>query len=307
VARRKNKGRSVHGIVVLDKALGGSSNHALQQVKRLFDANKAGHTGALDPLATGVLPLCLGEATKVSQFLLDSDKAYRARIKLGVRTDTADSEGEVIETADAGAVTEAQIKSALTQFEGDIEQVPPMYSALKRDGQPLYKLAREGKTVEREPRAITVYSIELTDFDPQSQELEIEVDCSKGTYIRTIADDLGQIIGCGAHIIALRRLKAGAFTLADSRSLEELEAAKQAGGFTAIDAMLMPMDKAIDTLPAVHLPAYTAQFLKQGQAVQVNKPPADGLLRLYEDEEFIGIGVIDDDGKVAPKRLIVKD
>lgn len=297
----------MHGIVVLDKALGGSSNHALQQVKRLFDANKAGHTGALDPLATGVLPLCLGEATKVSQFLLDSDKAYRARIKLGVRTDTADSEGEVIETADAGAVTEAQIKSALTQFEGDIEQVPPMYSALKRDGQPLYKLAREGKTVEREPRAITVYSIELTDFDPQSQELEIEVDCSKGTYIRTIADDLGQIIGCGAHIIALRRLKAGAFTLADSQSLEELEAAKQAGGFTAIDAMLMPMDKAIDTLPAVHLPAYTAQFLKQGQAVQVNKPPADRLLRLYEDEEFIGIGVIDDDGKVAPKRLIVKD
>lgn len=297
----------MHGIVVLDKALGGSSNYALQQVKRLFDANKAGHTGALDPLATGVLPLCLGEATKVSQFLLDSDKAYRARIKLGVRTDTADSEGEVIATADAGAVTEAQIQSALTQFEGDIEQVPPMYSALKRDGQPLYKLAREGKTVEREPRAITVYSIELTDFDPQSQELEIEVDCSKGTYIRTIADDLGQIIGCGAHIIALRRLKAGAFTLADSQSLEELEAAKQADGFTAIDAMLMPMDKAIDTLPAVHLPAYTAQFLKQGQAVQVNKPPADGLLRLYEDEEFIGIGVIDDDGKVAPKRLIVKD
>ena len=297
----------MHGIVVIDKALGGSSNHALQQVKRLFDANKAGHTGALDPLATGVLPLCLGEATKVSQFLLDSDKAYRARIKLGVRTDTADSEGEVIATADAGAVTEAQIKSALTQFEGDIEQVPPMYSALKRDGQPLYKLAREGKTVEREPRAITVYSIELTDFDPQSQELEIEVDCSKGTYIRTIADDLGQIIGCGAHIIALRRLKAGAFTLADSQSLEELEAAKQADGFNAIDAMLMPMDKAIDTLPAVHLPAYTAQFLKQGQAVQVNKPPADGLLRLYEDEEFLGIGVIDDDGKVAPKRLIVKD
>ena len=297
----------MHGIIVLDKALGGSSNHALQQVKRLFDANKAGHTGALDPLATGVLPLCLGEATKVSQFLLDSDKAYRARIKLGVRTDTADSEGEVIATADAEAVTEAQIKSALTQFEGDIEQVPPMYSALKRDGQPLYKLAREGKTVEREPRAITVYSIELTDFDPQSQELEIEVDCSKGTYIRTIADDLGQIIGCGAHIIALRRLKAGAFTLADSQSLEELEAAKQADGFNAIDAMLMPMDKAIDTLPAVHLPAYTAQFLKQGQAVQVNKPPADGLLRLYEDEEFLGIGIIDDDGKVAPKRLIVKD
>lgn len=297
----------MHGIVVLDKALGGSSNHALQQVKRLFDANKAGHTGALDPLATGVLPLCLGEATKVSQFLLDSDKAYRARIKLGIRTDTADSEGEVIATSDAAAVTEAQIKAALTQFEGDIEQVPPMYSALKRDGQPLYKLAREGKTVEREPRAITVYSIKLTDFDSLSQEAEIEVDCSKGTYIRTIADDLGQIIGCGAHIIALRRLKAGAFTLADSQTLEELEAAKQEGGFAAIDAKLMPMDKAVNDLPAVHMPAYTARFLKQGQAVQVSKPPANGLLRLYEDEEFIGIGVIDDDGKVAPKRLLVKD
>ena len=297
----------MHGIVVLDKALGGSSNRALQQVKRLYDANKAGHTGALDPLATGVLPLCLGEATKVSQFLLNSDKAYRARIKLGVRTDTADSEGAVIATAEAGSVTEAQIKKALIGFEGDIEQVPPMYSALKRDGQPLYKLAREGKTVEREPRAITVYSIELTDFDPQAQEVEIEVDCSKGTYIRTIADDLGQILGCGGHIIALRRLKAGAFTLADSQSFEALEAEMQAGGFAAIDAKLMPMDKAIDALPAVHLPAYTAQFLKQGQAVQVSKPPADGLLRLYEDEEFIGIGVIDDDGKVAPKRLIVKD
>ena len=214
MARRKQKGRNIHGIVVLDKPLGGSSNHALQVVKRLFDANKAGHTGSLDPLATGVLPLCLGEATKVSQFLLDSDKAYRARIKLGERTDTADSEGEVIAKVENFTLDEAAVRAALRRFEGEIEQVPPMYSALKQDGQPLYKLARQGKTVERKARTITVYAIELTDFDADAKEIEIEVDCSKGTYIRTIADDLGQILGCGGHIIALRRLRAGGDFLA---------------------------------------------------------------------------------------------
>ncbi len=306
MARRNNKGRSVHGIVVLDKPLGGSSNRALQQVKRLYNANKAGHTGALDPLATGVLPLCLGEATKVSQFLLDSDKAYLARIKLGERTDTADSEGEVIERVEAFDLDQAAVKAALKTFEGEIEQVPPMYSALKKDGQPLYKLAREGKTVEREARPVTIYSIALTAFDADAREIEIEVDCSKGTYIRTIADDLGQILGCGGHIIALRRLKAGAFTLADSVTLDALEALGDTG-FAALDAHLMPMDKAIEALPAVELTAHTAEFLKHGQAVQVNKPPAEGLVRLYEEGAFIGIGVIDDDGKVAPKRLLVAD
>jgi len=305
VARRKQKGRHIHGIVVLDKPLGGSSNRALQVVKRLFDANKAGHTGSLDPLATGVLPLCLGEATKVSQFLLDSDKAYRARIKLGERTDTADSEGEVIAKVEGFTLDETAVKAALRGFEGEIEQVPPMYSALKQDGQPLYKLARQGKTVERKARAITIYSIELTDVDAGANEIEIEVDCSKGTYIRTIADDLGQILGCGGHIIALRRLRAGVFSIEDSVTLEALEAEKEAGGFDAIDAHLMPMDKAIDDLPAVQLPSYTAQFLKHGQPVQVSQAPADGLVRLYEEGEFIGIGCIDDDGNVAPKRLVV--
>ena len=302
----------MHGIVVLDKLLGGSSNHALQQVKRLFNANKAGHTGALDPLATGVLPLCLGEATKVSQFLLDSDKAYRARIKLGERTDTADSEGEVIERVEDFELDEAAIRTALKTFEGDIEQVPPMYSALKQDGQPLYKLARQGKTVEREARPVTIFSIALVAIDRAAKELEIEVDCSKGTYIRTIADDLGQILGCGGHIIALRRLKAGAFTLAQSVTLAELEEAKrgandESAGFEALDAYLMPMDQAIEDLPAVELPSYTAEFLKHGQAVQVSKAPAEGLVRLYEEGDFIGIGCIDDDGNVAPKRLLVKE
>ena len=180
-----------------------------------------------------------------------------------------------------------------------------MYSALKQDGQPLYKLARQGKTVERKARTITVYAIELTDFDADAKEIEIEVDCSKGTYIRTIADDLGQILGCGGHIIALRRLRAGAFSIEESVTLEALAAAKEAGGVDAIDAHLMPMDKAVDALPAVQLPSYTAQFLKHGQPVQVSHAPADGLVRLYEEGEFIGIGSIDDDGNVAPKRLLV--
>lgn len=301
----------MHGIVVIDKPLGGSSNHALQQVKRLYNANKAGHTGALDPLATGVLPLCLGEATKVSQFLLDSDKAYRARIKLGERTDTADSEGEVIARVEAFELTRGAVEEALRQFEGDIEQVPPMYSALKQDGQPLYKLARQGKTVERKARAITVYSIKLTDLDLEAKEVEIEVDCSKGTYIRTIADDLGQILGCGGHIIALRRLKAGAFTLDDSVTIEALqdeanrEGRTDGDGLAALDAHLMPIDRAIEDLPRVELSSYTAEFLKHGQAVQVSQPPAEGLLRLYEEGVFIGIGCVDDDGKIAPKRLMV--
>jgi tRNA pseudouridine55 synthase len=247
----------------------------------------------------------LGEATKVSQFLLDSDKAYRARIKLGERTDTADSEGEVIAKVENFTLDEAAVRTALRGFEGEIEQVPPMYSALKQDGQPLYKLARQGKTVERKARAITVYAIELTDFDADANEIEIEVDCSKGTYIRTIADDLGQILGCGGHIIALRRLRAGAFSIEESVTLEALAAAKEAGGFDAIDAHLMPMDKAVDVLPAVQLPSFTAKFLKNGQPVQVRHAPAEGLVRLYEEGEFIGIGSIDDDSNVAPKRLLV--
>ena len=192
MAKRK-KGRNIDGIVILDKAIGISSNRALQEVKRIFDANKAGHTGSLDPLATGVLPLCLGEATKVSQFLLDSDKKYRTRIKLGVRTDSGDCEGTEIDRCADFQITERQIKDALKQFQGEIEQVPPMHSALKVNGVPLYKMARRGETIEREARQITVYSIELTAFE--GDELELEIACSKGTYIRTIADDLGQALG----------------------------------------------------------------------------------------------------------------
>lgn len=303
--RGRNKGRAIDGIVVLNKSRGLSSNKALQQVKHLYEARKAGHTGSLDPLATGVLPLCLGEATKVSQYLLDSDKGYRARIKLGVRTDSGDSEGNVLEENDVSGIDRKQIEAELERFRGDILQLPPMYSALKKDGVPLYKLARQGKTVEREPRPVTIYSIALTDFE--GDELEIEVECSKGTYIRTIADDLGQALACGAHIIALHRTKAGAFTEQDCVEVEALTQEKDESGLQGLDQYLIAMDEAVADFPAVELPEITAGFVKNGQAVLVQHLPAEGLVRLYEEEHFIGIGCIDDEGKVAPKRLIVSE
>tara|TARA_B100001245_G_scaffold90440_1_gene65362 strand:- start:221 stop:1093 length:873 start_codon:yes stop_codon:yes gene_type:complete len=289
--------------VVLDKANGLSSNAALQEVKRLYEANKAGHAGSLDPLATGVLPVCLGEATKVSQFLLDSDKRYRARIKLGIRTDTGDSEGSIIEQNEGISVSRKAIERALTKFKGEVEQVPPMHSAIKMNGVPLYKLARKGITVEREPRLVTLYQICLVEF--VNSELELEISCSKGTYIRTIADDLGQELGCGAHVIELRRTQAGVFTEKDSISSEELALEKENRGLDKIDQFLIPMDRAIQDLPEVNLPSITASHVKNGQAVLVRHLPKNGLVRMYEDEQFIGIGSIDDDGKVAPKRLII--
>ena len=289
--------------MVLDKANGLSSNAALQEVKRLYEANKAGHAGSLDPLATGVLPVCLGEATKVSQFLLDSDKRYRTRIKLGIRTDTGDSEGAIIERNEGISVSRKAIERALTKFKGEVEQVPPMHSAIKMNGVPLYKLARKGIAVEREPRLVTLYQICLVEF--VNSELELEISCSKGTYIRTIADDLGQELGCGAHVIELRRTQAGVFTEKDSISSEELALEKENRGLDKIDQFLIPMDRAIQDLPEVNLPSITASHVKNGQAVLVRHLPKNGLVRMYEDEQFIGIGSIDDDGKVAPKRLII--
>lgn len=299
----KNRGRAVNGIVLLDKAQGLSSNAALQEVKRLFEAKKAGHTGSLDPLATGVLPLCLGEATKVSQFLLDSDKCYRAGIRLGIRTDSGDSDGEITERRDASAITTAQIEAALDSFKGEIEQVPPMHSAIKVDGVPLYKMARKGVEIERQPRQVTVYSLAL--LSHQGDEIEVDIACSKGTYIRTIADDLGKNLGCGAHIISLRRTGAGSFEEQRCVSIETLREIKDAAGLDGIDEFLIPMDEAVGNLPEVRLPSITANCVKHGQAVLVRHLPAEGLVRLYEEEHFIGIGCINDDGMVAPRRLVV--
>ncbi len=303
--RRRQRGRDLTGIIVLDKAKGASSNACLQEVKRLFEAEKAGHTGALDPLATGVLPLCFGEATKISQFLLDSDKRYRTRVKLGVRTDTADSEGAVISERSVAGVTRERVLEELQQFRGDIEQTPPMYSALKHQGTPLYKLARAGQEIERQARPVTIYVLELLSYteDGDGTTLELEIFCSKGTYVRSIADDLGEALGCGAHVTELRRLQAGAFVESQCVSIERLREAKEAGGLAAIDQFLVPADEAVAELPRVVLPSVTADYVKQGQAVLVRHLPDSGLVRLYDEDEFIGIGIMLDDGRVAPRRL----
>lgn len=304
--RSRNRGRAIDGILVLDKPKGMSSNAALQSVKRLFNASKAGHTGSLDPLATGVLPLCFGEATKLSQFLLDSDKRYRVTMRLGSRTDTGDADGAVIASVDRLEVTRADFEQALAKFVGTIEQVPPMYSAIKRQGVPLYKLAREGKEVDRESREVSIYSAVLLDF---AEDLAIvDVHCSKGTYVRTLADDLGQMLGCGAHVAELRRTRAGVFDEADCVTLAKLEELRGSAGiddFQGIDKFLLAMDRAVHDLPEVSLPEVTAGFIRQGQPVLVRHLPDHGLVRLYQEDRFIGIGSILDDGRVAPRRMIV--
>ena len=299
---RKQRGRAIHGILLLDKAPGCSSNSALQQVKTLYQARKAGHTGSLDPLATGVLPLCLGEATKLSRFVLDADKCYRVRLQLGQRTDTGDSEGAVIASGDVSTVTRPRLVAALQHFQGEIAQVPPMHSAIKQHGVPLYKLARQGLTVARQPRTVRVHRLALVEFT--GSQCELDIACSKGTYIRTIADDLGQQLGCGAHVQALRRTAAGVFEARRCVDLDTLRAAKADGGLPAIDRWLLPPDAAVSNLPAVRLPEVTAACVRQGQPVLVRHLPAAGLVRLYQQQQFIGIGGIDEDGRVAPKRLI---
>ena len=303
---RKPKGRDVSGILLLDKPQGLSSNACLQQVKRLLQAAKAGHTGALDPLATGVLPLCFGEATKVSQFLLDADKRYLTRIRLGERTNTADAEGEVISTRSTAGIDREAVVKALSQFRGAIDQCPPMYSALKHNGQPLYKLARAGVEVERKIRRVTVHELILHEFDSSSgvMELSLEIHCSKGTYVRTIADDLGEALGCGGHVRELRRLQAGIFRIDECITPAALEALLADGGLCAVDALLRPADQAIAHLPQITLSPDMAQYIRQGQAVTVRPLPDSELVRLYDQQEFIGIGAVLDDGRVAPRRLI---
>ena len=298
----RGKGRNVNGIILLDKAKGESSNHALQRIKRLFHAKKAGHTGSLDPLATGVLPLCLGEATKISQFLLDSDKRYLAKVKLGERTDSGDSEGVVIDVQRRIDVDYDALVQTLTKFEGEIKQLPPMYSALKHRGVPLYKLARKGISIKRKVRPVTIRKISLMNFD--NNIAEIDVTCSKGTYIRTLADDLGQELGCGAHVIELRRLQAGVFSIDQCRDSNELETIKESFGLSGLDKVIVPMERAVEKLPEVVLASETARDIRNGQAVSFHELPKHGLVRLYEKANFIGIGIVNADGEVAPKRLV---
>jgi len=295
------------GILVLDKPLGLSSNRALQMVKRLYFAAKAGHTGSLDPLATGVLPLCLGEATKFSQFLLDADKGYASTFVLGQTTTTGDAEGEVLHTVDATAVTASDVELALEAFRGEIEQIPPMFSAIKQNGQPLYKLAREGKEVERKARTVVIKRLELHAFRAGAKaEVEVYLECTKGTYVRSVAEDLGKALGCGAHVSALRRTKAGPFGIEDSVTMHTLEALKSNEQVAEMDAMLLPIDTALDGLPLVKLSESAGFYIRQGQPVQVPNAPCNGMVRVaLETGEFLGIGEILDDGRVAPRRLIV--
>ncbi len=307
---RRRRGRPLDGILVLDKPEGMSSNRALQQAKGLYFAAKAGHTGSLDPLATGVLPLCFGEATKFSRFLLDADKAYTSTFVLGVVTASGDAEGEVLETRDASGLDQARVETALAAFRGDIEQVPSMYSAIKQDGQPLYKLARAGKEVERKSRRVTVYHLELLALrdaaDSGRAELDVSLRCSKGTYVRSIAEDLGRALGCGAHVSRLRRTQAGPFKLEDSVPMPALEALKQNDKLLEMDQLLLPADTAVNALPLVELTASGGFYIRQGQPVMVPNAPCNGMVRVaLETGEFLGVGEILDDGRVAPRRLIV--
>jgi tRNA pseudouridine55 synthase len=305
LGRRKNKGRNVSGVLLLDKPLGGSSNHALQKVKRLFGAAKAGHTGSLDPLATGMLPICFGEATKISAFLLDADKRYRLKCQLGVSTTTGDTEGDVVDTQDVSGITEAAIKAVLPEFIGEIEQIPPMYSALKHNGERLYKLARQGIEVERKARSVTIYDIDYLSLSKDEQQrliLELEVSCSKGTYVRTLVEDIAKKLDCCAHITALRRLSVGPYE-GDMLTMEQLmELAEQ--GNEALDDSLQPIDSGVAHWPDVHLGSDAVFYVRQGQPVMVPHAPTQGWVRIYDQDQFLGLGEIQDDGMVAPRRMI---
>ena len=271
-------------------------------MKRLFYAKKAGHTGSLDPLVFGVLPICMGEATKVSAFLLDADKRYQVRCQLGVRTTTADAEGEVVETRPVGSWSTEQLETVLGQFRGSIEQIPPMYSALKHQGQRLYKLARQGVEVEREPRPVHIYELALA--GQGDDWIDIRVHCSKGTYIRTLAEDIGEKLGCGAHVSALRRSMVGPYGAGQLVTLDQLQHLKE-NDMPAMDDLLLPIESALSQWPDVDLSTDAAFYLQQGQPVLVPHAPTSGWVRLYEgNRSFLGMGEILDDGRVAPRRLM---
>ncbi|MGD8588284.1 MAG: tRNA pseudouridine(55) synthase TruB [Chromatiales bacterium] len=303
MGRRRNRGRNISGVLLLDKPMGLTSNQALQEVKFLYKAAKAGHTGSLDPLATGLLPICFGEATKMSAFLLDADKHYRVRVRLGETTTTADSEGEVVESHDPGGVTEAQVRAVLEEFLGQQQQLPPMYSAVKHKGERLYKLARQGIEVERETRTIHIHALTLHSME--LPEFVMDVHCSKGTYVRTLAEDIGKRLGCGAHVNGLRRTGVGPYDDGSLHTLETVQQAFREKRFAEMDAWLLPLESALSEWPEVKLTADAAFYLKQGQPVLVPNAPTSGWVRLYANQsEFVGVGEILDDGRVAPKRLL---
>ena len=300
---RRRRGRPVSGVLLLDKPAGVTSNQALQTARRLLDAAKAGHTGTLDPLATGLLPLCFGEATKVSQFLLGAHKTYRARARLGITTTTGDSEGELLRERPV-AVDEAALRAALAAHTGDILQVPPMHSALKHDGQRLYELARRGQTVERQARPVHIARLELLHVEDDA--FEVEIDCSKGTYVRSLIEDIGEALGCGAHMTALRRLRVGALDIAQAVDVDRLrEVAEQ--GSEALDACLLPVADALAHLPQVQLDTDQAKRLLRGQPVRLAALPATGWVAVFDEERaFLGMAE-SADGQLLPRRLVSQE
>ena len=304
MSKPRKRGRDIHGVFLLDKPQGMSSNDIMQKVKRIFQANKAGHTGALDPLATGMLPICLGEATKFSQFLLDADKRYLVTAKLGERTDTSDAEGQIVETREV-KVKMPEILTALEQFRGDILQVPTMFSALKHNGKPLYEYARQGITVEREARPITIFELNFIEYN--APYLTLEVHCSKGTYIRTLVDDLGEVLGCGAHVTMLRRTAVADYPtekMLDWNALQSLAAQQD---LSLLDALLLPMDTAVAKLPTLTLDESQTQGIGFGQRVKFDNPNSlQGQVRLFSNENrFLGVAVIDENNVIRPQRLVV--
>jgi tRNA pseudouridine55 synthase len=302
-ARPPKKPRDlVDGVLLIDKPVGLSSNDALIKAKRVVNAKKAGHTGTLDPFATGLLPLCFGEATKFSQDLLEADKTYDAVVHLGVTTTTGDTEGEAVETRPVD-VTIEQIEAALAKFRGPILQVPPMYSALKRDGKALYEYAREGITLEREARPVTIHKLEMLAYD--APMLTIRVTCSKGTYVRVLGEDIGAELGCGAHLNALRRIQVGALTVDGMVTLEQLQAHDNPL------SLLAPVDALLSSFPRVELtPELAARFLN-GQRLALNREPVTlpetpGRVRVYHGDKLLGTAILQDYGVLAPERLIAR-
>jgi tRNA pseudouridine55 synthase len=292
-----NSKSNIHGILLLDKRLGISSNRALQEVKRLFNAKKAGHTGSLDPLATGLLPICFGEATKVSGMLLEDNKRYQVLVQLGTKTNTGDLEGDIIETRPVPEFSFDEIKAILKKFTGEIDQVPPMYSALKQNGKKLYELARSGKTVERLPRRITIFELKLLDVTKDT--LELEVYCSKGTYIRSLAEDIGDALGCGATVKALRRTQSGVFSIGQAKTLQQIEELDR----EQLMADLIDVDIPLKSLPSVKLNDQQATSIRFGQSLLDVGENTPGSVRMYHELGFLGLGEMRLDGKLVPKKL----
>ena len=298
---QKNQLRNINGIFLLDKPIGLSSNQALQRAKKIYAAKKAGHTGSLDVLASGLLPLCFGEATKFSQFLLEADKVYFVRAKLGERTATCDREGEVTETKPTDHINLSLIEEILKKYRGEVSQIPSMYSALKHHGQPLYKLARQNIEVEREPRIVNIYDLTLVEWTQDT--LALSVHCSKGTYVRNLVDDIGQDLNCGAYVTELRRLKAGPFSAEQMITLEQLEGILETGGYPAIDQLLLPVESTLAHFPILEINASQTRDLQQGKTVPIETSLTGCVQLVRQPHQLLGVGEISD-GVLTAKRLI---